>query len=145
MATALVLHHAADEAFVQGSLSPILAILGFDRVRLNVGDRVELPAVDVVLIVVSAAALADQGFIWQETAAIKSRCRMVPIVLDVAVSGGLPKDLAIVPAVHLKPGGDRPLFEQLKALLQPVARAASTKKPTFGIEADVRSAEPATG
>jgi len=145
MATALVLHHVADESFVQGSLSPILPILGFDRVRLDIGDRVELPAVDVVLIVISASALPDQGFIKQETAALESRCRMVPIVLDVAVIGDLPKELAMLPAVHLKPDGGKPLFEQLKALLQPVARAATTKKPAFATAEGGRRAKPAAG
>jgi len=143
MATALVLHHVADEPFVQESLSPILPILGFDRLRPDVGDRVELTAVDVVVIVISASALTDQGFIRQETAAIESRCRLVPIVLDVAVIGDLPKELAMLPAVHLKSDGGKPLFEQLKALLQPVARAATTKKATVGIAADVGPAPPA--
>jgi endonuclease G len=132
MATALVLHHAADEPFVQESLSPILAILGFDRVRLDIGDRVQLPAIDVVLIVFSAAALPDQRFIRQETAAIENRCRIVPVVRDIAIIGDLPKELAMFPAVHLKLDGGKPLFEQLKALLQPVARAATTKKPATG-------------
>jgi endonuclease G len=144
MATVLVVHHAADTPFVEESLAPLLPILGFDRVRVEPSDlmlRGTRPAVDLVLAVISGAALEARAVVSEVTAALKRRHRTVAIVLDVSLIERLPEELALLPAVHLRPdGGDKPLFEQLKALLQPVARASTAKGRTRGVTADARAA-----
>lgn len=137
MATTLVIHHTADETFVKESLVPLLSILGFDW-RAG-ADRPDPRAFDAVLVVVSASALRDLGVMKQANAAIESGCRILPIVLDVATITQLPVELAILPAVHAQlntePLDGRRLFDQLSALLRPLARAAKSDGRAVGLSA----------
>jgi subtilisin family serine protease len=144
MATVIVVHHSDDKPFVEESLAPLLPILGFDRVHTEPADlRLQSggPAVDLVLVIISGSALEDRSAVRDMTAAIEGRHRTLPIILDVSLIERLPEELALLPAVHLRPDGGKPLFEQLKALLQPVTRGSTTKGRTFRVAADVGAAE----
>ena len=76
------------------------------------------------------------------TTSIERRYPTVPIVLDVSLIARLPEELALLSAVHLRPDGGTPLFEQLKALLQPVARKSTARDRTLGATAGASAARP---
>ena len=138
MASAFVVHHLADQAFVEQSLYPILPILGFDRSK-------QRPGSDVVLVVISETAAKDAGYIAREVTALDSPGRVVPIVLDVTKIK-LDSRLAMLPAVHLQADGTartgKSLFERLNALLRPIARSSRIRKPGRSIaNAGMRQAD----
>ena len=145
MATVLVAHHSDDSPFVEKSLAPLLPILGLDRVSIEPAGLLSgstRPAVDLVLLVISGSALEDRAVVRDVAAAVKPRHGTIAVVLDVSLIARLPEELALLSAVHLRSDGGMPLFEQLKALLQPLARRSTAKRRALGAVADAGADKP---
>ena len=133
MATAYLIRHDDDAAFVEREVLPSLSILGFDLKSDRLGSTGRR-IYDVALVVVSQPAGESKTCLGDVVTALGDRRPVVPIgcmpprSADSRQASPALRRCTCVTDAEAPAAEEQQLWSQLKALLQPIAQAAIAKR-----------------